>query len=184
VIGVDSSAEMLGVCAEHARAAGVSPLLDLRLGDYRKPPVSERVPLVTCPFRAFLHLHSDNERVDALRAAYELLEPGGRLVFDVFAPSRDDIRETDGRWIEREPRIWERADWQPRERTLDLSVRGEQGETTMHLAWVAAEDWQALLAAVGFAAVECFGWFDGRPYQGGEDSIFVAQRPGGATTHS
>ena len=90
LIGVDSSAEMLAVCAERAREAGVPERLDLRLGDLRRPPVDERVPLVTCPFRAYLHLRDDAERLEALRAARELLRPGGRLVFDVFTPSRED----------------------------------------------------------------------------------------------
>src|SRR5919202_3783997 len=42
VIGVDSSAGMLEVCREHAEAAGVVGLVDLRPGDLREPPVSER----------------------------------------------------------------------------------------------------------------------------------------------
>ncbi|MGH3051121.1 MAG: class I SAM-dependent methyltransferase, partial [Gaiellaceae bacterium] len=99
VIGVDSSRGMLEVCAERAREAGVADRLDLRQGDLRRPPVSERVALVTCPFRAFLHLRDDDERLEALLAARELLLPDGRLVFDVFAPSREDVEETDGRWI-------------------------------------------------------------------------------------
>src|ERR671936_1014882 len=78
VIGVDSSAGMLEVCAEQARRAGVAELLDLRLGDLRAPPVDERVRLVTCPFRAYLHLASDDERLQAPRAARELLVTGGR----------------------------------------------------------------------------------------------------------
>src|SRR5215212_9508439 len=43
VIGVDSSPGMLAVCREHAELAGVSDLVDLRLGDFRDPPVTERV---------------------------------------------------------------------------------------------------------------------------------------------
>ncbi len=130
VIGVDSSAGMLAVCAERAREAGVAERLDLRLGDLRRPPVDERVPLVTCPFRSYLHLRDDDERLEALRAARELLRPGGRLVFDVFTPSREDIEETHGRWIEREPGIDERADWDLAAQTLTLSVRGPQGSST------------------------------------------------------
>ncbi|HVY63114.1 MAG TPA: class I SAM-dependent methyltransferase [Planctomycetota bacterium] len=176
VIGIDSSEGMLARCRSHAGAAGVSELLDLRLGDYRSPPVEERVRLVTCPFRAYLHLWTDEERLEALRAAYALLEPGGRLVFDVFAPSRQDIRETDGRWLEREPGIWERADWRPAERRLDLSVRGEAGETTMELAWLSAPEWRRLVLAAGFDSVELYGWFDGRGYRCGEDMVFSARR--------
>src|SRR5436190_7209404 len=83
VIGVDSSPGMLEICRERADFAGVADLLDLRLGDLLDPPVPERVRLVTCPFRAFLHLHSDEERLAGLTGARRLLEPGGRLVFDV-----------------------------------------------------------------------------------------------------
>src|SRR5437016_1251777 len=94
MIGVDSSPGMLEVCAEHAREAGVAERLDLRLGDLRRPPVDERVKLVTCPFRAYLHLASDEERLEALGSARTLLRRGGRLVFDVFAPLSDDMVET------------------------------------------------------------------------------------------
>ena len=177
VIGVDSSAGMLEICREAAALAGVSELLDLRLGDYSTPPVSERVSLVLCPFRAYLHLHSEAERLEALRTAYDLLEPGGRLVFDVFTPSREDIEETHGRGLEREPGIFERADCDTARRVLTLSLRGPDSETTMELAWVSQAEWRALLHAAGFTVDACYGWFDRRPWAGEEDSIWLATRP-------
>jgi SAM-dependent methyltransferase len=176
VIGVDSSAGMLAVCAEEARRAGVHDLLDLRQGDLRRPPVDERVNLVTCPFRAYLHLASDDERLEALRAARTLLRPRGRLIFDVFKPSQQDIDETDGRWIEREPGIDERADWDLERQTLTLSVRGRGDESTMTLHWLEPERWNTLLAEAGFAVEACYGWFDGTPYNGGEDTVWIARR--------
>src|SRR5205807_2028388 len=103
--------------------------------------VGEHVPLVIVPFRSYLHLQTEDERRRALAAARELLLPGGRLAFDVFAPSSDDIAETQGRWLEREPGIWERADWDMERRTLTLTVRGDDGESTMSLAWIAAAEW-------------------------------------------
>jgi SAM-dependent methyltransferase len=174
VIGVDASRGMLEVCRERGAEAGLAPLLDLRVGDLRSPPVDERVPLVTCPFRAYLHLRDDDERLEALQAARELLRPGGRLIFDVFAPSRDDIEETHGRWIEREPGIEERADWDTELQTLTLSVRGAAGESTMQLAWLEPARWHALLVEAGFEIDACYGWFDRRPYRGGEDSVWIA----------
>jgi SAM-dependent methyltransferase len=177
VIGVDSSPGMLEVCRERATAEGVAELLDLRLGDLRSPPIEERVRLVTCPFRAYLHLLTDEDRLEALRAAHALLVPGGRLVFDVFAPSAEDIRETNGRWLEREPEIWERADWDEEERTLTLSVAGVAGEATMTLAWLSPSEWEELLERAGFELVACYGWFDRKPYRGGEDTVWVAARP-------
>jgi ubiquinone/menaquinone biosynthesis C-methylase UbiE len=106
VIGVDSSAGMLEVCRRRAEQVGVSDRLELRLGDLSAPPVEETVRLVTCPFRAYLHLPDDAARLRALTAARERLVREGRLVFDVFAPRQDDIEETHGRWIEREPEIF------------------------------------------------------------------------------
>jgi SAM-dependent methyltransferase len=176
VIGVDSSPGMLEVCRERAEEAGVAELVDLRLGDLRSPPVTERVELVLCPFRSFLHLHTDEERLAALGAARELLIEGGRLIFDVFAPGDDDIAETHGRWLEREPGIFERADWDTRSRTLTLSVRGPNGETTMALAWLSADEWRELLERAGLEVDALYGWFDRRPYRRGEDQVWIARR--------
>ena len=174
VIGVDGSAAMLEVAGEYAASAGVS--LDLRLGDMREPPVTERVPLVLIPFRSLLHMTTEADRLQALRAARVLLLPGGRLVFDVFAPSREDVEETHGRWLEREPGIFERADWDEGERTLTLSVRRGDEASTMHLAWLSPTEWRLLLDRAGFDVEAQWGWFDRRPYAGGEDVVFAAVR--------
>jgi SAM-dependent methyltransferase len=179
VIGVDSSEGMLAVCRRRAQLAGVE--LDLRLGDLREPPVEARVPLVICPFRSFLHMRTDEDRRRALAAACGLLLPGGRLVFDVFAPGADDVETTHDRWIEREPGIFERALWDTEARTLTLSVRGESGETTMTLAWLEPDDWRRLLEESGFEVEACYGWFDRRPYSGGEDTVWIARRPDGTS---
>jgi SAM-dependent methyltransferase len=176
VIGVDSSREMLAACRRRAEAAGVAELLDLRLGDLRNPPLEEQVPLVICPFRSYLHLADDGERIEALEAARAALVPGGRLIFDVFEPKPDDIAETHGRWLEREPGIYERAHWDEDARTLTLSVRGPEGAATMSLAWISRDQWQELLEEAGFEVEAVYGWFNRTPYRDGEDMIFVARR--------
>ncbi len=135
VIGIDSSRGMLEVCAEAAAAAGVAQLLDLRVGDLADPQVHDRVRLVTCPFRAYLHLRSDEERL-----------------------------------------IFERAEWDVETRTLTLSVRGEDGETTMELSWLSPDEWRSVIERAGFEVVAHYGWFDKRPYRGGEDSVWVARK--------
>jgi SAM-dependent methyltransferase len=176
VIGIDSSREMLAACSMRAEDAGVADRIELRLGDLRRPPIEEAVTLVICPFRSYLHLADDGERVEALQAARAALRPGGRLIFDVFAPTPDDIAETHGRWLEREPGIFERADWETETRTLTLSVRGREGAATMSLSWISRDEWQQLLEETGFTVEASYGWFDRTPYSGGEDMIFVASR--------
>ena len=174
VVGVDLSAGMLEVAREHAELAGVS--LDLRLGDMRDPPVEGTFPLVAIPFRSLLHMETDADRRAALQAAARLLAPAGRLVFDVFAPGADDIADTHGRWLEREPGIWERADWNEDTRTLVLRVRGEGGDAEMSLAWLSVPEWKELLRDEGFTVDAVYGWFDRSPWRGGEDSVWVCRR--------
>jgi SAM-dependent methyltransferase len=177
VIGVDSSPAMLAVARAVAEEAGVAGRLDLRLGDLRQPPVRERVPLVICPFRSLLHMETEDEKLRALVAARDLLAEEGRFVFDVFAPSREDIAETDGRWLEREPGIFERADWDEGSRTLSLSVRSDGGaETTFGLHWLSATEWLRLLDAAELEVEGLYGWFDLRPHGEDEDMIFVTRR--------
>ena len=173
-VGVDLSAGMLEVARERAELAGVS--LDLRLGDMRDPPVAGAFPLVAIPFRSLLHMETDADRRAALRAAARLLAPAGRLVFDVFTPGADDIAETHGRWLEREPGIWERADWNEETRTLVLRVRGEGGDAEMSLAWLSVPEWKELLRDEGYTVDAVYGWFDRTPWRGGEDSVWVCRR--------
>ncbi len=177
VVGVDSSAKMLALCALRAERAGVRERLDLRIGELQQPPHNGPVQLVIVPFRAYLHLASDAERLVALQAAFALLEPGGQLAFDVFRPSEEDIAQTHERWLEREPGIWERAEWNESTRELVLSIWATSGETVMHLHWADAADWRRLLDVAGFEIAGEYGWFDGRPLTEDEDMVWIARRP-------
>ena len=174
VVGVDLSDGMLEVARERAALAGVS--LDLRRGDMREPPVEGLFPLVVIPFRSLLHMETDIDRRAVLRAVAERLAPGGRLVFDVFTPAADDIADTHGRWLEREPGIWERADWNIQTRTLILRVRGSDGDAEMSLAWLSVPEWKELLRDEGFVVDAVYGWFDRSPWRGGEDSVWICRR--------
>jgi SAM-dependent methyltransferase len=174
LIGVDASTGMLEMARAYAAAEGVE--LDLRLGDMREPPVPERVELALIPFRSLLHMTTEADRLRALGGARSVLAPGGRLVFDVFAPARDDIEETHGRWLERELGIHERADWDEDTRTLTLSVRRGEEASSMELAWLSPAEWRLLLHRAGFDVESQWGWFDRRPYAGGEDVVFAAVR--------
>jgi SAM-dependent methyltransferase len=175
VIGVDASREMLDVARRAAADAGVERLVDLRIGDLSAPPVSEHVPLVICPFRSLLHMQDEAAKLGVLRATRGLLEPEGKFVFDVFAPNREDIEETHGRWLEREPGIYERAVWDESARSLTLSVRSGKASATFELHWLSAPEWLRLLDLAGFVVEGLYGWFDRRPYEGDEDLIFTCR---------
>ena len=57
-----------------------------------------------------------------------------------------------------------------------LSVKGVTGGATMELAWLEADEWGRLLGEAGFAVEARYGWFDRKPYRGGEDTVWVARR--------
>jgi len=175
VVGIDSSPAMLELARRRAKPHNV----DLRLleADMRALPDLGTFALVTIPFRALLHLSSDEERRGLLTAVRDRLEPGGMLAFDVFHPDAEDIAETHDRWLEREPGIWERARWDAAARELELSVRTEESEASMRLWWLDPDDWRRLLGEVGFTDVEAYGWFDRSPlFPGAVDSVWIARR--------
>jgi SAM-dependent methyltransferase len=174
VIGIDSSAGMLEVARERGELAGVE--LDLRFGDLRDPPLEGGYPLVIIPFRSLLHMQTDVDRRAALGAVRRLLAPAGRFVFDVFTPAADDIADTHRRWLQREPGIFERAEWDEDRQTLVLRVRGQGAEAELSLAWLTVAEWRELLGEEGFVVDAVYGWFDRTPWRGGEDSIWVCRR--------
>ena len=149
VIGIDSSREMLAACRRRAETEGVTELLDLRLGDLRAPPIDEPVPLIVCPFRSYLHLADDGEQVEALTAARAALAPDGRLVFNVFAPSRTTSRRPTVAGSSASPASTTRRMGRERPHAHPL-VRGPSGAATMALSWISREEWQRLLEETGF----------------------------------
>jgi len=178
VVGVDASETMLELARR--RAAPHDLRLTLVRADMRDLPELGTFPLATVPFRAFLHLRDDAERLAVLRALHDRLDPGGTLAFDVFHPDRLDIAETHGRWIEREPGIDERAVWDEDARRLDLTVRTGAVLAEMELWWVEPHRWRALLDEAGFDGVRAYGWFDRRPLEpDATDSVWVASRRSG-----
>ena len=177
VVGVDSSSAMLELARAKAAAHGLR--LSLVRADMRDLPDLGRFPLITIPFRALLHLRTDAERLDVLRSLRARLSRGGRVAFDVFHPAPADIEETNGRWLEREPGIFEHAVWRPAERNLSLTVRARGRTGHMELWWAEPEDWARLLREAGFAEVSCYGSFDRRPYApGGTDTVWIAEAGG------
>ena len=116
------------------------------------------------------------EAARTARGAASCSSPAARFVFDVFAPSAEDISETQGLWLEREPGIFERADWDAGTRTLRLSVRSGERAASMELALALGDRVAAPDRRGGLRRRALYGWFDRRPYRGGEDMIWVCRR--------
>ena len=147
------------------------------VGDLRTPPALPQTDRVIAPFRTFMHLSGDAERVQALSAAAGLLGEGGRFVFDVFEPSEADIRATHDRWIARREGISERPLWDAAERRLELDVRLPGRVVPMTLEWRSGAEWIALCAEAGLTVVSAESGFGGELLDGRQgDQVYICER--------
>jgi SAM-dependent methyltransferase len=106
IVGLDSSASMLAVCREKLahEPPEVQARTELRQGDMREFDLGREFTLISIPFRPFQHLISVEDQLACLRAIHRHLQPGGRLVLDLFNPSLPHL--ADDRFLEelnREP---------------------------------------------------------------------------------
>ncbi len=188
VTGVDREASMLAVAREKAEAAGVASLLTLREGDMRSFVLDEPVPLVTIPFRTFLHNLTTEDQMATLAACHRALTPGGRLALNVFNP---DLLKM-ARWMERRGERWEPfGAWEgfeaqqayvPAEQIVTTSLRVRDAEkkwrrTSIRLRYVHRFEMQHLLERSGFEVESLAGGFQGEPFtEGSIEMVWVTRR--------
>ena len=103
IYGIDYSKNMLAVLKtklpvkEHYR---------VWVDDIRNFDSGKAFSLVISPFRVFQHLLTIEDQLNALNSIYNVLEPGGRLIFDVFNPDLkrithpfENVLEFDGEYL-------------------------------------------------------------------------------------
>ncbi|MGE3856426.1 MAG: class I SAM-dependent methyltransferase [Dehalococcoidia bacterium] len=187
VIGIDRSPEMLAVARRRAEAAGVAARLRLVEGDMRTFTVPEPVPLVTIPFRSFLHNLQDADQRATLDACHRALRPGGRLALNVFNPDLSIIERWQARSARHEEpfdaagRVAAHHDFQAASRTVTSRLRwradGATRRGTLTLRYVGRAEMEALLAASGFRVEALWGDCLGAPFTAAStELVWVARR--------
>lgn len=187
VLGFDREPSMIAIAREKAEHAGVSEFVTLREGDMRSFVLDESVPLVTIPFRTFLHNLTTEDQLATLGACHRALEPGGRLALNVFNPNLRSI----ARWMERSGAHWEpfggwdgfeaHQEYGPTEQvmTTSLRVRDEEGQwrrTSFRLRYVHRFEMQHLLERSGFEIESLHGGFDGERFEeGATEMVWIAR---------
>ncbi len=92
VTGLDQSAEMLAMAAQHATAAGVQ--IELVQRDMRDIPFSASFDAIVNFFTSFGYLESDAEDMKVLSAVERALKPGGWFLLDLI--NREWVRDNNG----------------------------------------------------------------------------------------
>ncbi|HEY7170953.1 MAG TPA: class I SAM-dependent methyltransferase [Vicinamibacterales bacterium] len=90
IVGLDGAPAMLAHCRQRLASepdAVRDHVLALVDGDMRRFRLDRRFPLITIPFRPFLHLLTVEDQIACLETVRDHLDAGGRLILDLFNPS-------------------------------------------------------------------------------------------------
>ncbi|MFD3579015.1 class I SAM-dependent methyltransferase [Streptomyces sp. NPDC058644] len=167
VTGVDLSAELL----KRARAVCDDAAVDVRLirADMLTHVEPDAYDVVLNVFTSFGYFDDPRDNFQVLRNAHDSLAPGGRLLIDVMGKEvlagwigRPQIVELDGAYVVQRDTVLDswtrlRTDW-----TLVRDGVAREASITSFL--YSAAELRALFEEAGFTDVECFGGFDGAPY--------------------
>ncbi|NKB72525.1 MAG: methyltransferase domain-containing protein [Candidatus Latescibacteria bacterium] len=154
-------------------------------------------PLITIPYRTFQHLLTPVDQRDALQRLHHHLQGDGLLVFNTFDPLQDMVA---GGW--RQPLrkdtdfidptnghqviVWYSRIYDPEVQLMEqelvyeavdgagISVGRTVGRLT--LRWSGRLEMEYLLGMCGFAVEALYGDFDGAPYPGYGEQVWVARK--------
>ena len=204
VVGVDRSADMLDVL--RGKLTNVAPQTRQRVelvhGDMRDFSLGRRFPLVTIPYRSFLHLLTVDDQRRALACIRRHVASGGRLVLNVFDPdipflaerlaAGDTARRT---WSFTNPETgrltvgWETFRYDPTRQILhgdflfdeydDAGSVIAKRAVPLTLRWVHRYEMQHLLEGAGFEIEALHGDFAGGVFQHGAEQVWIARAAGG-----
>jgi SAM-dependent methyltransferase len=184
VTGVDLSPVML----DRARAACAAAGAGVRLvrADMLKHVEPESYDVVLNVYTSFGYFDDPRDNLRVLRNACQSLVPGGRLLVDVMGKEvlagwigRPQLVELeDGAYVVQRDTILD--DW-TRLRTDWTLVRGRTARQASITSFVySAAELRGMFEAAGFTRVECYGDFDGAPYDHHARRLIVlGVRPGG-----
>jgi SAM-dependent methyltransferase len=191
--GFDLAPAMIEHLRAKAAAKGLAPRV--AVGDMREFTMPRRYALVTIPFRAFMHLHTSAEQIAALRCLREHLEPRGALVFNLFYPRWEYMRDHEGkRVLDREftdpasgrhVAFWDTPRYDRVNQLLvderEVVVRDGHRETASRygfsLRWTFVYEMELLLRLAGFTRFEVARGWDGGPFEHDtEEMVWTAWR--------
>jgi SAM-dependent methyltransferase len=200
VCGLDLSPYMLAKC--RLKLAALPPQMRERVrlveGNMVDFYLEEIFRLIIVPFRPFQHLQSTEEQMGCLRAAHEHLEPGGKIILDLFhtdarrmhdpafleeSEAHAEVQLPDGRKVRLAERVaaYHRS-LQANDVELIYYITHPDGrvERLVHafrVRYFFRYEVEHLLARCGFRVVEILGEFDGSPLADtSAEMLFVAEK--------
>lgn len=199
VFGIDVSEGMLRVCASKVterRAPGRVTITRASMTDFELAVKDFALAFVAA--RSFMHLPTQAHQTACLRRAFDHLRRGGLFIVDVYAPSFAKLASPpdDGFKVRKEFDLPNGHHVVRKDRFVRNDVVNQVSETEilfeeydgsgrlvrsrmlpMDTRYTFRFELQLLLERAGFEIVDLFGGYDGRPYDGAGEIIFVARKP-------
>jgi hypothetical protein len=161
---------MLGQARARAAEAGLQ--LDLREGDMRDLALDEPAGLISCPFRALLHLATWADRRRTFERVAASLRPGGRFAWNAFAFDHQIAARLDGEHQD-EP-VPHTKRYAVGDNRIDITL--DDGATSS-LWWATKNEWLGLLDIAGLELEALYGGFAREPFtDDSRDYVFIARR--------
>ncbi|MFL8938588.1 class I SAM-dependent methyltransferase [Rossellomorea oryzaecorticis] len=191
VDGVDDSPEMLASCRHRLEERGLKA--ELYESSLQNLDLPHQYEVIIIPGGSFLLIDDRNESMEALKKLYAHLEPGGRLIMDVFLPDTTfDIGKVHtsvfplpgGDTITMESKLVE-VDFFHQHKVTHLKYEkwrnGSLVETELQrfaLRWYGVEELILVLKEIGFSHVEiCADFEEGEePASGNQKIIYIAEK--------
>lgn len=199
VIGLDVAGELLAIARR--KLAVASPAMRRRVSliraDMRAFALGRRFRLAIVPYRTFQHLLTPVDQEQALTCIREHLEDHGRLVFNVYDPLCELMADgfqsplrKDTDFIDPESGnlvvVWYCRHCDPEVQLMEQELIFEEvdgdgrivGRTSSRLTLRYASSFEIryLLERCGFAVDSLSGDFQGNPYPGFGEQVWVAHR--------
>lgn len=202
IVGLDPSHEMLEIGRRKisSQSPEVQSRIELVEGDVRSIHLDRKFKLAIIPYRAFLHLLTVDDQIAGLENLHRHLEPGGRLVFNVFDPRYEAFVARSSALGEVVTRVQEFTHPENGrrvvlynsvhyDRTAQLLIEQrifeeldddgrvlDRVHATLRLRYVFRYEMEHLLARCGFRIEALYGDFNRGPFEPGNEQVWVAIR--------
>lgn len=183
--GIDFDAEMIEIATNAKSEDTIFPIfeqLDMRLVDQHYPGAFFDV--VICFGNTLVHLLTDDDIRQFLRAAHQTLSPGGSLTIQILnyrhilenniktLPSIDNEQVT----FERSYEFMDDSDLIGFNTILTVKASGEVIKNSVNLYAIKQDKLHALLEETGFEKMEYFGSFNSEPLKSDSLTLIVTAR--------
>jgi len=186
--GIDLSEAMLGALKEKAAERNLKPKVSV--ADMRNFSLDETFEMIIIPGRSFIHNVTTDDQLSTLKCCRKHLADGGRLVMNLFYPSREVMATTYGK-----ERVMEMAHpvegmelvaWsgfvnEPDQVIVADFIWKQDGkvvsEFKSQLAYIYKREFELLLRLAGFSSWQVYGGFDYQPLESiNQEMVWIANK--------